>query len=637
MLYLYIIIYSIIPFKTEESLKPDFLKKAIHFRTTGKVDSAYKYIIKEIKNDQSAGNKEKWLKSNLILGDLFLQKRQMDSTRLLFQMVYNKSKKHKFRLYQANSLAGLGRVASSNGSFLKALSYFSTAKRIYARKGINRQIVSLNIDEVRIYQRLGFKEKSIKKLHQTLIFVKKHNLIKFLPGIYMQISQFYRNTQQTDSSVHYLSLMRMAVSKIPDEQNKFRFYIERGRVLLQNKEFKEAVVYYRKAENIALNKKDTLMLVNILSWKANALMQSGDSRKAFNIANDARKISIQLGKVFDFETLYHTLIFYEKKIGNFEKALNFHEELSKLRSKHFSVLRQKNLDELNIKYRTQIRKQSILALKNQSLQKDLKLKQKKIQLNTLVGGSSTLLLLLSLLIWFYFYRRKKDKKLQEQIISYHEKEKEAAAAQSLVLGSEKERQRIARELHDSLGVVLSSASIYFSGICRSGNSLTESDSFSLIKAKELLDTANKEVRRISHNMMPVVLNKFGLWAALEDFTDDISEGSAITIKLKGKKLTRMLENTEIMIFRIVQELVNNTLKHASASRIDISFKSSNGLVLMEYKDNGKGFDKEQINSKNGMGLMGIKSRVEFLKGKLFYQSFPGKGVGFTISFPYTQA
>lgn len=624
------------PFKIEVSEKPDLLKKAIHFQSIGKVDSAYNYYVKEIKNEASAGNKDKWLRSNLMLGSLFLQKHQLDSAKRLFQMVYNESKKHNLRIYQANGLAGLGRVAYSNANFLKALSYFSEAKRIYSKKGMNRQIVLLNLDEVRIFQRLGFREKSIKNLHQILIFAKKHNLIKFLPGIYMQISEFYRDSQQTDSSIHYLSLMRRAVSKLPDEQNKFRFYIERGRVLVQNKKFKEAVVYYRKAENIARSKKDTLMLVNILAWKANALMQSGDLRKAFNVANDARKISIQLGKVFDFESLYHTLIFYEKKIGNFEKALKFHEELSKLRNKNFSILRQKNLDELNIKYRTQIRKQSILTLKNQSLQKDLKLKQKEIQFNTLVGGSFTLLLLLSLLIWFYFYRRKKDKKLQEQIISYHKKEKEAAAAQSLVLGSEKERQRIARELHDSLGVLLSSASIYFSDISESGNSSIKSDNSSLNKAKELLDTANKEVRRISHNMMPVVLNKFGLWAALEDFTDDISENGLITIKLKGKKLTRMLENTEIMIFRIVQELVNNTLKHASATRIDISFRSSNGVIFMEYKDNGKGFDKEQVSSNTGIGLEGIKSRIEFLKGKLFYQSFPDKGVEFIISFPYTQ-
>lgn len=324
--------------------------------------------------------------------------------------------------------------------------------------------------------------------------------------------------------------------------------------------------------------------------------------------------AMQSGRNLDFETFCQTRIAIEKKAGQVKQA--------------FIIPWQKYIDELQIKHNSQKYEQPLLALRNQSLKKDLRLKSRQILLNTLAGSSFTLILLLGLMIWFFFFKQKKEKKINEQVAKYRQKEKEVAAAHALVMGGEKERQRIAGELHDSLGVLLSSACIYFA-------KFEENEDLSnLVKAKELLNKANTELRRISHNMMPVVLNRFGLWAAMEDLTEELSDTGSISIILEGEKLARMPENTETIVFRIVQELLNNTLKYAEATQVVIKFKITNQTVFMEYQDNGKGFDLKKAVLEKGMGLTGIKSQLEFLKGSMNYTTSPGNGVDIFLSFPF---
>jgi signal transduction histidine kinase len=250
-------------------------------------------------------------------------------------------------------------------------------------------------------------------------------------------------------------------------------------------------------------------------------------------------------------------------------------------------------------------------------------------MNTLLGSSFTLLLIVLLLIWFYFYKHKKDKKIREQEIAFLRKEKEVTVAQSLLEGEDNERKRIAGELHDGLGVLLSSASIFFSNLEEDTDPEREKN---LQNARELVEKANVEVRRISHNMMPMVLSRFGLKAALEDMVDKVSGDLSIHLSVKVSK--SLPESIAFMLYRLTQELLNNTLKHAEATAVAISCSLKDNNVHFQYKDNGKGFDMKDKDKGDGIGLSGLHNRVEFLKGSMKFQSAPGQGVKVEIIFPY---
>ena len=203
--------------------------------------------------------------------------------------------------------------------------------------------------------------------------------------------------------------------------------------------------------------------------------------------------------------------------------------------------------------------------------------------------------------------REKYVRLQKRV-NQLEEEKKLLAARSIVTGQEEERKRIARELHDGLGVLLSSAKMHFTTI---RDKSPESKPL-IDKATQLLEQATGDVRRISHNMMPGLLTKFGLYEAVEDLFEQVDEMEGIhaSVVIEGEK-SRLNENTEIMLYRIIQEMVNNALKHAEAKNILLKINILQGKLRVEYNDDGKGFDVEEQRMKKSMGLNSIISRVKF--------------------------
>jgi two-component system NarL family sensor kinase len=229
-------------------------------------------------------------------------------------------------------------------------------------------------------------------------------------------------------------------------------------------------------------------------------------------------------------------------------------------------------------------------------------------------------------------RAKKNRIIAEQKIQQLENERKLTRAQAVMIGQENERKRIAHDLHDGLGVLLSTASVQFSRIkSESGDPKSEA---LLQKARELLNEASGEVRKISHNMMPGVLSRLGLCDALEDLFDSVNKIKDLHVDVKlPESRTRLPENTEIMVYRIVQELLNNTVKHAQATEIHFELVRKNNMLHIEYSDNGIGFDQQMVDN-DGIGISGIRSRVDLLNGNLKFVTGKNKGVLCSIDIPF---
>ncbi len=267
-------------------------------------------------------------------------------------------------------------------------------------------------------------------------------------------------------------------------------------------------------------------------------------------------------------------------------------------------------------------------------QYDIAKKDKEIvrqqQIRNILIGSFIFLLIVLLLI-YNGYRLKQKNKYQQAI-----NRQQNELFNAIVTTQDQERKRIAQDIHDGLGSVLSAAKLKLSSLEESKKIFTPDELEKYQASLDLLDEASTELRNISHNIMPATLSKLGLEAALQNFIGKITAHSNMQINFTAHGFAeRIEENTEISIYRIILELINNIVKHAAAQKVTLQLIKYPTYINLVIEDNGVGFNYEKImDEKKGIGMGNIFSRVEYLKGTIAIDSLPGKGTTVIVEIPY---
>ncbi len=241
----------------------------------------------------------------------------------------------------------------------------------------------------------------------------------------------------------------------------------------------------------------------------------------------------------------------------------------------------------------------------------------------IIGIAVMLVLIISFLLAFNFSQRKKFQYQQQMLQLKGEQQNELIKA--AVRSEETERHRISEELHDEVGALLSATKLYLSHI--KAEALKDSNKELYVKSLELLDVSIDKVRSISHNLHSVILKELGLNEAIESFIQKIAHGNSLnaTVELDSRYITKNPENN-ISIYRIIQELCNNIIKHAHASEINIQSTLDNNMLIFTIKHNGKGLNQNEFEKlryqKNGLGLKNIQNRIILLRGQINFESKP---------------
>ncbi len=228
---------------------------------------------------------------------------------------------------------------------------------------------------------------------------------------------------------------------------------------------------------------------------------------------------------------------------------------------------------------------------------------------------------------------KQQEHLHEQEIKMKDQERNLSVVQALVEGQETERKRVAAELHDGLGTLLAGIRLKIQSLVpQNGYQINLTD---LDQAEKSMAEAYEEVRRISHDMMPGVLAKYGLIEAMENLSNEVQENSKINIdfQLVGNPV-QLSDTCNIMIYRIFQEMMNNSLKHADAAHIFMQLSFEPDTITLILEDDGKGFKYHEVNGKEAIGLKSLESRVKFLNGHMEVDTQPGRGTSIMIHFPH---
>ncbi|MBP6430506.1 MAG: sensor histidine kinase [Ferruginibacter sp.] len=391
-----------------------------------------------------------------------------------------------------------------------------------------------------------------------------------------------------------------------------------GAYTLQKK-YQEAESNLLESLKLRQQLKDSFSIALSYTDLAYMYADKGDLTKATESYTQSNVIAQKLKYKELVSGNYKELANIAEKQGNQASALNYIKLHYALKDSIYNEAKMQQIEQLNAKYQTEKKEQQIKEQQYQITKR-----------NYLLLGTAIFLLLLSALT-YSFYKRKKlqhEARLQEAIIKQQD-----IATKAVLDAEEKERERIARDLHDGVGQVMSAAKMNLSSFENELNFKDENQKLKFEKAISLVDEGCKEVRNVSHQMMPNALLKAGLSSAIKEFIDKI-ESKTLKVNLYTEGLNERLDNNiETVLYRVIQECVNNVIKHSGANQLDISLIKDDDGISATIEDNGKGFDSKAKIKNEGIGVNNIKARVEFLKGTVDFDSAEGKGTLVAIHVP----
>ncbi len=332
--------------------------------------------------------------------------------------------------------------------------------------------------------------------------------------------------------------------------------------------------------------------------------------------------AIQLGRKIQFLDMvkyaYQFLSEIHSSNGRYAEALAYYKQYSQLHDSIFNQTKSKQVAELTTKYETEKKEEQI------------KLQQMELRQKNMYLLLAAVLFLLGIVAVVAIYRHRKarqDARFQRRLF-----EQQQEVAKAVLDAEERERRRIAADLHDGVGQTLSAALLNL-------NSVSEilQDSEAKLRAEtavQLVKDSYTEMRTISHQMMPNALLKAGLATAVREFLQKIDESTLkVSLETIGLNQQRLHQQTETILYRIIQETVTNVVKHANASKLYIQIVQDEEGISLAIEDNGKGFQPGSVNE--GIGLSSIRNRVQILNGTVDFDSSPGKGTLVSIFIPAT--
>jgi signal transduction histidine kinase len=346
-----------------------------------------------------------------------------------------------------------------------------------------------------------------------------------------------------------------------------------------------------------------------------------DMAKAEHYFTVSLKAAEQYGIVRDLIEANRKLALIHAARGDYAGAFRHQLAYSRINDSIRNNVVMNNVQQLEVKYRTSEKDRELLKNKLQMEHQEQSLHRK----NTIITLSVGVLLVLVLAVLFIYTRFRQKQKLllrDEQI----------REMRAQIQGEEQERIRLAQELHDGIGGMLAAVNMNMQVARKAGFTQKQE----LLDIMQMIEDTTDEVRKTSHNLMPSALLRKNLKEALQHYCDNVGRNGVLCIELNTYgDLEQMQPDYIIMIFRIVQELVQNVIRHAGASHVIVSLERTENQVSLLVEDNGNGFDVRH--KVYGFGLENLVLRVKTLGGMLDIQSQPGEGTSVTVSFEWKDA
>lgn len=410
---------------------------------------------------------------------------------------------------------------------------------------------------------------------------------RLIVAIYENTATAYLNGEPTmiDSALYYSKLSQDFYLTLEDKEPLSFNYNNRSQIFKELKQYDKAIELLLKADSLPLTRN-----VN----------------------------KIKIGFYRNLTELYGLTKNYEKQAYYLNKQLEIRDIIND-NSQNIAI------SEIEEKFQNE-------RLRANNLEIESKRRQER-NIGLGIGGG---LVLITIIVILYFNNKKKKQEIeiQNEVIAKEQlktklKDQELKSVDAMIEGQEKERLNIANELHDDLGSLMSTIKMHFESI------KTDKSDEIYHKTNRLIENAYKKIRNISHAKNSGVMANKGLVKAVKDLANTISLSDKIIIEVHENVGDQRIANSiELTLFRIVQELINNTLKHAKAKQLDIYLTADKDNLNIMLEDDGIGFDVNTITKhNNGIGLLNIEKRIEQMDGKMIIESHQGKGTSVILDIP----
>lgn len=542
------------------------------------------------------------------------------------------------RLSKATSLGQKADILLKRGKSEEAISVFLATLEAWKASNEPRKNEAVAV----YYTKISGIYKGMQQYEKALVY-DKLSLSTFLTlnneestaWAYIYIVSDFIGLKEIDSAVHYLASAKPLVEELNNHRLNVQYYNKLGLISKEQKDFRAAIGYFEKTitEAEITNSKYQVLAHQKLIGVCYILL--GEYITARKYLLSALPAAIAGNYVKDKMEILQELVTVEERTNHTVEALKYLRQAVALRDSVNEENSKKAVAEIENKYQAGEKGKEIAQLNADKQIQSLSINQKST-LNYFLGSSLVALLIVAFLVYRNLRNRhqlsKQQDELQQQYIRELEKDKQLVAVDSLLKGQEEERSRLAKDLHDGLGGLLSG--VKFSLINMKDNLIVTPDNMAVFeRSLDMIDTSIKELRRVAHNMMPEMLTKYGLDEALNEYCNTVNATKLLTVKYQSVGMeARMDKSVEIIVYRIIQELLNNIMKHAAATETFVQLIKEDGRFSIIVEDNGRGFDTAFLKNNKGAGLTSIKSRVDYLKGRLDIHSEAGKGTLVNIEF-----
>ncbi|WP_108807804.1 sensor histidine kinase [Aquimarina spinulae] len=561
---------------------------------------------------------------------------QLDSASIYLQKAKSPSNNFQIGLYHYYSGVILKKKDLHDLGFkelLKAKNYFIVSDSLKQLANTNYEIYELLMHQQHL------KIDPIPYLNDFISYADSIQDPLFLAKSYSKTAGIHLQLNDLDNTLDFYKKSIQELKKINDTLRIALIEMNIGLAFNTIEKKADSAFYYFKKTLPVFEKLGMKQFISInYNNQAKTYENIGDKETAHYYFKQASKINLQENIIKTRVIYYENRVKHYKDKNDCKNALEYAEKLLAINDTIDNQSQNNAIIEAENKYRAAEKEKEIVQLLNTNL----KTEASRVQNRNLLIGSLSLILVGSIFVFLIYKNTKRKQRIaeQEREIQIQKtekllKEQELTAIDAMISGQEKERQRLANELHDNLGSTLATVKLHFQHIQHNkDNPKVEHIAELYTKTNALLDEAYQKVRTIAHEKNSGVMANQGLLPAVKKLAKKVSNGDGLHIEVQDYGLEERLDNAlEISIFRMIQELITNTIKHANASEIHISLTNHDSLLNIIIEDNGKGFDAKILPKKEGMGLRNIEKRVEHLQGTFEIDSTIGKGTNIIINIP----
>ena len=574
-------------------------------------------------------------KGNFILGGIYLdynyplkaEARYRRADSVLSKLILKDSATANLKLWvRANFNIS---VALSYQGINEDIEYLEKITPVAEKIGFNRILAIANTNLGISFFNSGELEKAYKYFKTS---GKKYEEMKdyntFLEDRFMFVSCLVE-MDSLKAAKKVLTKIGSIMDTVPDVQKKQTYHLIRGQYHAGVKEYDKAITNFKIAENLM---SQSPIVRNKLQLELD-FMEAYGNMKDYNKAILRAKNCLQLAKLSNNRVIeaevYKELSKFQSQLDDAPEAYLSLFNYVKISDSLNIAERVKEVSLLETKYQSEKKEREILQLKNDNDTVELQLTKKKSQNYFLLSISMGLLVLTGFAYLGYRNFRKRDK-LKTAEISQLKFEQESKIYNAMLEGQENERKRLAIDLHDGLAGRLSATRIKLEKLAKKSESKKTEKDFK--EAASYIDNSLTELRGIAMNLMPETLFKYGLKNAIEDYCSSIGSGlDDVKFILQFYDTEKALApNVALTIYRIIQELINNAVKHSKASEVLVQYLVADNKINITVEDNGQGFSIQDLQEKRGMGLNNLKTRVAYLNGEIDFDSNLDEGTNVNI-------